>query len=234
VPAQRRPRLAEDGLPGCDESYEAPARVACGTSSGSATSAIPAGPGALPSARTMRSGNCSGRGPGAARDRRRYPLPRPAPSPNRTAFAASTPSTPADCPAPRTRQPARAPRSTAFLVLSGTAAPRSGGATCERRAVARRYRQLPGIGANPRTLTEAGFPVLLQSSFEVCPHGRAHVPVDAVHAGHLVARPFGLQHLGDAILVQPCLVTVPQAVRCQAAEHREPRRQRYVRRRLLP
>src|SRR5262249_30025809 len=59
-------------------------------------SAIPTRPGALPSGRTMRSGNRSGSGPGRVRDRRRYSLPRPGPSPNCTVCAASSPpSTPA-------------------------------------------------------------------------------------------------------------------------------------------
>jgi GntR family transcriptional regulator len=45
----------------------------------------------------------------------------------------------------------------------------------------------------------------LQGGFEGGAHGRAYVPVDAVHSLHLVAHPFGLQDLGNAVLIHPRL-----------------------------
>ena len=69
---------------------------------------------------------------------------------------------------------------------------------------------------------------LLQSGFEGGAHGRAYVPIDAVHAWHLVAHPFGLQDLRNAVFVHPCLKAVPQAMRRHASLDRQPRRHGYV------
>jgi hypothetical protein len=71
-----------------------------------------------------------------------------------------------------------------------------------------------------RSRSEAS--ALLQGGLQIGSHGGAHVAVDAVHAGHLVAHPLGLQDLGDAVLVHPGLEAVAQAVRCQAPEHGQP------------
>jgi hypothetical protein len=62
----------------------------------------------------------------------------------------------------------------------------------------------------------------LQGSFQVSPHGRAYVPVNAVHAWHFVAHPLSLQDFRDAVLIHPDLKTVPKAVRRYAAKYRQP------------
>ena len=45
-----------------------------------------------------------------------------------------------------------------------------------------------------------------------------------MHSWHFVAHLFGLQNLGDAVLICPCLEAVPQAIRCHARQDRRPRR----------
>jgi hypothetical protein len=73
-----------------------------------------------------------------------------------------------------------------------------------------------------RAFMQRRLPELLQSSRELGPHPGRDVAVDAAHAGHLVSHALGLQDVPDADLVQPCLVTVPQAVRCQPGPQRQP------------
>jgi hypothetical protein len=70
-----------------------------------------------------------------------------------------------------------------------------------------------------RPFVERGLPKLLQPGHEIRPHPGCDVAVDAAHAGYLVAHTFGLQDVSDAQLVQPSLVAVAQAVRCQAGRN---------------
>jgi hypothetical protein len=58
----------------------------------------------------------------------------------------------------------------------------------------------------------AGAPAVLQRVGDALPHGRGDVAVDAAHAGHAVAEPFGLGDLRDVVLDQPGLVGVPQVM----------------------
>jgi hypothetical protein len=50
----------------------------------------------------------------------------------------------------------------------------------------------------------------LERGSEVCPHGWADVPIDAVHTGHLVAHALGFQDFGNAVFIHPGLVAVAQ------------------------
>ena len=75
---------------------------------------------------------------------------------------------------------------------------------------------------NAPPLTERSLPKRLQTNREGFPHPRCDVAVDAAHAGHLVAHAVRLQDVPNTQIVQPCLMTVSQAVRCQADTKRQP------------
>ncbi len=75
---------------------------------------------------------------------------------------------------------------------------------------------------------------MLERGPELVPHTLADVAVDAVHSGDLMAHPLGLQDLGNAVLVHPRLMAMSEAVRSQATQHGQPRRERDIVGRLLP
>ena len=69
---------------------------------------------------------------------------------------------------------------------------------------------------------ERSLPKLLRPGHKVRAHPWRDVAVDAAHARYLVAHPLRLQDLAHTQVVQPCLVSVAQAVRCQARTQRKP------------
>jgi hypothetical protein len=54
------------------------------------------------------------------------------------------------------------------------------------------------------------------------------VAVDAAHTRHFVAHALRLQDVTNTQIVQPCLMPVSQAVRCQASTKRKPGGNRQV------
>jgi hypothetical protein len=55
---------------------------------------------------------------------------------------------------------------------------------------------------------ERRFPQLLEAVSELGAHARRDVAVDTTHARHLMPHPLRLEHVTDAQLVEPGLVTV--------------------------
>ncbi len=55
---------------------------------------------------------------------------------------------------------------------------------------------------------ERRFPKFLETVSELGTHARRDVAVDASHARHLMAHPFGLEDVSDAEIVKPGLVTM--------------------------
>jgi len=78
------------------------------------------------------------------------------------------------------------------------------------------------VRGDARPVAERGLPKLLQSGREGFAHARGDVTVDAAHSGYLMAHALRLQDVTNAQVVQPGLVAVAQAVRCQTGTKRKP------------